>query len=78
MWKYTGTFLNDFALPDAEVERGTDVVAGHVIVIVDLSSIGVLIIKLTVGAVVDAAIRRVMVSAKLHIRQVFDRPVRLQ
>ena len=70
--------VDDFALTVAEVVRSTDVVAGHVVVVVHLAPVGVLSIEWTVGAAADAADGRLQVAVTLHLRQVSHRPVRLQ
>ena len=70
--------VDDFALTVAGVVRSTDVVAGHVVVVVLLAPVGVLSIEWTVGAAANAADGRLQVAITLRIRQVSNRPVRLQ
>ena len=58
--------------------RGTDIVAGHVGVVVHLAPVGVLNIEWTVGAAIDTADGRFYVAVTLPLRQVPHRPVRFQ
>ena len=67
--------VDDFTLPVAEVVRGTDIVSGHVVVVVYLAPVGVLTIEWTIGAATDAADGRFEVSVTLCLRQVSHRPV---
>ena len=50
--------VDNFALPVAKIVRGVDVVAGNVIVIVDLPSVSVIKIECMVVAVSEKALGR--------------------
>ena len=69
---------SDFALQVAKVVHCTDVIYGHLVVIVQFTPVGVLTIKQAVSAAADAANGRLKVADTLRLSQVPHRPVCLQ
>ena len=69
--------VDHFSLPIAEVMRGTYVVLGYVVVVVQIAPIGVLTIERAVGAAEDAADNLFKVTVTVRLRQIPHHPIRL-